>query len=72
MSKKSSNMKQLGLKTGIKTSKKRKMINKFTIIKIKKTHQYYEDNSALIKTKSRNYRAENKDFIQSQKSQHYD
>ena len=36
MSKKSSNMKQLGLKTGIKTSKKRKMINKFTIIKIKK------------------------------------
>ena len=38
MSKKSSNMKQLGLKTGIKTSKKRKIINKFTTCKIKKNN----------------------------------
>lgn len=36
VNKKSSNMKQLGLKTGIKTSRKRKIINKFTTCKLNK------------------------------------
>ena len=50
------------------------MITKFTITKKKKIdtlHQYYAGNSDLIKSKSRKYRADNKDVIQTRKSQHY-
>ena len=55
--------------TGIKTSKKRKNDNQIYYQQNKKIildalHQYYEDNSNSVKSKSRKYRAENKDAIQ--------
>ena len=34
-------------------------------------HQYYEDSSDLIKSKSRKYTPEHKDVILTRKSQHY-
>ena len=73
---KSSNMKQGASETGIKTIKKIKNNNQIYYQQNKKVildtlHQYYEDNSYLVKSKSRKYRAKNRDVIQTRKSQHF-